>query len=79
MSLKEWKNGFFFYRHADIKEVMRQIGRWYNVDVVYEGVNPEQTYTGKIDRNLPLSEVLKILEQTNVHFRIEGMKLIILP
>lgn len=74
-----WKNGFFFYRHANIKEVMRQIARWYNVDVVYEGVNPEQTYTGKIDRNLPLSEVLKILEQTKVHFRIEGMKLIILP
>jgi len=74
-----WKNGFFFYRHASIKEVMRQIARWYNVDVVYEGVDPEQTYTGKIDRNLPLSEVLKILEQTKVHFRIEGMKVTILP
>jgi transmembrane sensor len=74
-----WKDGFFFYRHADITGVMRQLARWYDVEVVYEGANQGQTFTGKIDRNLPLSEVLKILEQTKVHFRIEGKKLVILP
>lgn len=74
-----WKDGFFSYRSTDIKGVMRQLSRWYDVDVVYEGVNPEQTFTGKIDRNLALSEVLKILEKTKAHFKIDGKKLIILP
>jgi transmembrane sensor len=74
-----WKDGFFFYRHAGITDVMRQLARWYDVEVVYEGVNHGQTFTGKIDRSLPLSEVLKILEQTKVQSKIEGKKLVILP
>lgn len=75
-----WKDGFFSYRHTEIKGIMRQLSRWYDVEVVYEGVNPDQTFTGKIDRNLTLSQVLKILEQTKVHFRIEdGKRLVILP
>ena len=75
-----WKNGFFSFRQTDIKGIMRQLSRWYDVEVRYENVNPAETFTGEIDRNLNLAEVLKILEKTRVHFRIEeGRKLVILP
>lgn len=75
-----WKNGFFSFKATDVKGIMRQLSRWYDVDVRYEGVDPTETFSGKIDRNLPLSEVLKILKKTRVHFRIEeGKKLIIQP
>ena len=59
---------------------MRQLSRWYDVDVVYQGVDPQETFTGKIDRNLTLSQVLKGLEETKLRYRIEnGRKLVILP
>ena len=75
-----WKNGFFSFRQTDIKGIMRQLSRWYDVEVRYENVNPTETFTGEIDRNLTLAEVLKVLEKTRVHFRIEeGRKLVILP
>jgi hypothetical protein len=75
-----WKNGFFSFRQTDVKGIMRELSRWYDVEVRYEGINPTETFTGEIDRNLTLSEVLKILEKTRVHFRIEeGRKLVILP
>jgi ferric-dicitrate binding protein FerR (iron transport regulator) len=75
-----WKNGFFSFRHSTIPEMMRQLSRWYDVEVGYEGVVTGQEFTGKIDRNLSLAEVLKILEQTRVHFKMEGeRKIRIMP
>ncbi len=58
---------------------MRQIERWYDVSVAYEGVPHEMEFGGKISRNSNLSEVLKILEISKVHFRIEDKKIIVMP
>jgi ferric-dicitrate binding protein FerR (iron transport regulator) len=66
-----WKNGFFQFEKANIKTVMRQLSRWYNVDVTYEGVASERTFSGKINRSVNASEVLEILQFTGVNFRIE--------
>jgi hypothetical protein len=74
-----WKNGFTAFKSADIKSIMRQVARWYNVDVVYEGAIPERTFTGGISRNANLSELLHLLEVSKVHFRIDGNKLIVMP
>jgi transmembrane sensor len=75
-----WKNGFFSFRGNDVKGIMRQLSRWYDVDVKYEGISPVATFTGKIDRNLTLAQVLKVLETTRIHFRIQqDRKLIIMP
>lgn len=74
-----WKNGYFSFNHADLKTVMRQIARWYDVDISYEGHVPDRSFGGKIDRNSNASEVLKILEESNVHFTIEGKKIIVKP
>lgn len=74
-----WKNGFFQFNEADLKTVMREIGRWYDVEIVYEGKVPQPVFAGKLSRNANASEVLKVLEQNQVHFRIEGKKIIVTP
>jgi transmembrane sensor len=74
-----WKNGFTAFKSADIKSIMRQVARWYNVDVVYEGAIPQRSFTGGISRNARLSELLHLLEISKVHFRMEGNKLVVIP
>lgn len=74
-----WKNGLFFFNRASLSTVMRQIARWYDVQIVYEGDIPDMEFGGKISRNNNVSEVLKILELSKVHFRIDGKKIIVMP
>lgn len=74
-----WKNGYFSFNRADLKTVMRQIARWYDVDISYEGQVPERSFGGKIDRNNNASEVLRILKESKVHFSIDGKKIIVKP
>jgi transmembrane sensor len=75
-----WKQGRFAFNRADLPTVMRQLARWYNVDVTYEGKIPERHFTGRIGKSLTLDQVLKGLTQARVHYSIEtGNKLIIRP
>lgn len=75
-----WKNGAFHFKDEDIKTVMRQLARWYDVEVIY-GDNQQQGvhFGGVISRNTNLSEVLKMLELSDVRFKIEGEKIIAVP
>ena len=72
-----WKNGMFQFNNADIKTIMRQISRWYNVDIEYSGQVPTSTYHGRISRNSNASAVLKILELSGIDFTIERGKIIV--
>jgi transmembrane sensor len=75
-----WKNGLFRFRETGIRELMRQVERWYNVEVVYETNGKDQDFTGIVSRNEPVSVLLHTLELTGtVHFRIDGRKIIVLP
>jgi transmembrane sensor len=75
-----WKNGLFDFTDAGLQTVMRQLSRWYNVDVTYEGNIPPRQFTGMIGRSLTLNQVLKGLAMERVHYQIEeGNKLIITP
>jgi transmembrane sensor len=74
-----WKNGLFNFNNADIKTVMRQLARWYNVEVVYDGPLSTEKFEGEIPRNSTLAEVFKILELSAVHFKVEGRKVIVMP
>lgn len=74
-----WKNGKFQFNQADIKTVMRQIARWYDVEVVYEGPVSNEKFEGEIPRNSSLTDVFKILELSSVHFKTEGRKVIVMP
>lgn len=66
-----WKNGVFRFDKADIYTVMRQISRWYNIEVVYEGEVSYESFYGEIQRNYDLNEVLNVLKVGGVEFRIE--------
>ncbi|MBN9384932.1 MAG: FecR domain-containing protein [Chitinophagaceae bacterium] len=74
-----WKNGYFSFRHADVPTVMHQLQRWYDVTIEYKGSIPDIRFAGDIPRNLNASQVLKILEKANVHFTIDGNKIIVTP
>jgi hypothetical protein len=75
-----WKNGALSFNNADLKEVMRSLSRWYDVDVEYQNVSFNQTFIGELPKSLTLIEVLKALELTgNLRFGIEGKKIIVLP
>jgi transmembrane sensor len=72
-----WKNGVFNFQHADIKTVMKQFARWYDVDVEFEGQLPDAVITGEVSRNVNASQALKILSYLSINYRIEGKKIII--
>lgn len=72
-----WMNGWFIFNATDIEDIMRQISRWYDVDVVYEGKINKETFTGMVNRNSNVSQVLKIMEQAGIKFKIEGRKIIV--
>ncbi len=74
-----WKNGQFHFRKMDIATVLRQVERWYDVEVVYEGPKTTDLFTGDLPRTSTLTELLTILQYANVHFRLEGQRLTVLP
>ena len=75
-----WKNGAFNFENRGLKEVMRQLARWYDLDVVYEPGVKDFRFGGEMSRNVPLSSLLKGLKDMEVHFRIENEhKLVVMP
>lgn len=74
-----WREGLFPLEGAGIEDIMRQIARWYDVDIVYQG-EVKQQFVGRIPRNMKLSAVLKVLESTGwVHFSISGKTVTVAP
>ncbi|MDR6940193.1 FecR family protein [Mucilaginibacter pocheonensis] len=67
-----WKNGVFSFANEDIRGVMRQVSRWYNIDVVYEGDMPTEKFFGEISRSSNLTDVFRILELNNMRFAVQG-------
>ncbi len=70
-----WKNGLFTYNGADMETIMRQVSRWYGVEVAYED-KIEDEFVADLPRDVPISKLLNALEGTGkVHFKIEGKKI----
>lgn len=69
-----WKNGDFQFDGDDIRSVMRQISRWYDVEVVYSGEISGGTYSGEVSRNTNLTNVLKVLSLSGVRFTVDHNK-----
>jgi transmembrane sensor len=71
-----WKNGIFEFDNLSLQTIMRQVARWYDVDIDYKVNMENQVYSGTISRQGNLSELLKLLEYTGtVHFTIDGKKI----
>ncbi len=74
-----WKDGVFDLNGVPFAELMRQVSRWYNIDVEYENGIPEVEFRGKMGRDVNLSRLLYFLEGTGIKFRLEkDMKKLIL-
>jgi len=72
-----WKNGNFLFRNTDLLTVMRQLCRWYDVDVEYQGTIVSRHYQGRISRNVPVSQVFEILKTSGINFIINGRTIIV--
>lgn len=74
-----WKNGLFYFENADVQTVMRLFARWYDVDIVYRGAISERRYSGEIHRDLTVLQALDLLNFANIHFSVEGRKIVVSP
>ena len=70
-----WKTGFFEFDNAGMNVIMRQVARWYDVDVAYGNEKNSRLFGGRISRSLPLSEILHMLEANGAKFSLEGRRL----
>ncbi|SKD05167.1 FecR family protein [Chitinophaga ginsengisegetis] len=72
-----WKTGFFEFDNANINVIMRQLARWYDIETDTRNAD-NRLFGGRINRNLPLSEMLKLLEASGAKFNLEGRKLTVI-
>lgn len=74
-----WKNGEFVFNDEALESIMRKVSRWYDVEVIYNGVDIYEEYGGSISRYDNLSKVLEKLELTGgIHFKIEGRRVTVM-
>lgn len=74
-----WKNGLFSFKGAELKNIMREISRWYDVNIEFESPVHEKFYA-EVSRNTNVSTLLKMLEETKaVHFKINANTIIVVP
>ncbi len=74
-----WKNGDFYFNNEGIESIMRQISRWYDVDIIYQGELTDEKFYGTISRSKNINQVLNVLEKTRgIHFKIEGRRILIM-
>ncbi|PWS33082.1 FecR family protein [Pedobacter paludis] len=75
-----WKDGKFKFTNKNIKVIMREIARWYNVEVAYQGDVDGKSFSGSVSRFDQIHKVLNLLESTNtIHFKVEGRRITVMP
>jgi ferric-dicitrate binding protein FerR (iron transport regulator) len=74
-AITAWKNGLFHFESADLQTILKQLARWYDIEVVYEGKISNEKFFSIMKRSSTLNSVLKALQANGVQFRIEGKKL----
>ena len=72
-----WKEGLFHFNKADLKTVMKEISRWYDVDVEFKDAGKRRVFKGEMQRDLELSQVIKILNKHHINIELSGRKMIV--
>jgi transmembrane sensor len=72
-----WKNGMISFVDAPLDAVMRQIARWYDVEISFRGTAPEKRFFGLLDRNVPLSVILEYLEGQGIQSSVQGRHVVL--
>lgn len=70
-----WKDGLFQFDRVELDVLMRQLGRWYDVEVEYVGTYPQDEFVGKIERSEDIHNILDILKAGEVNVTLKGRKL----
>lgn len=76
-----WKEGLFYFKDADMTTVMKQVARWYDIEVQFENKSAgkiKKQFTGKVARNVKIEELLDMLHYAGVDYRIAGRKVTII-
>jgi transmembrane sensor len=74
-----WKNGYFQFEKSDVQSVMRQVSRWYNTDVGYNGTIPTKQYTGKIPRSVNVAKLIEMLSYSGIHCEVAQNQITVNP
>jgi transmembrane sensor len=74
-----WKNGSFSFDNDNIQTVMRQLSKWYDVEIKYQGEPTHTVFGGTMRRTLSLQQVLSALSRYDVRFQLKGRTLVVLP
>ncbi len=72
-----WKEGNFYFNQSDLKSILRQVSRWYDVEIIYEGPLKNRKFFGVVKRSRSLSRVLMLLKNNDIKFKVEGKKLFV--
>ncbi|TDQ76341.1 FecR family protein [Sphingobacterium yanglingense] len=72
-----WKKGEFYFENTPLTDMLKQLSRWYDVEVVYERKVPNERFSGAMSRNVTLQTVLRLLKISEINYRLEKNKLII--
>lgn len=74
-----WKNGKFQFRNENIKDLMRKLARWYDIEIVYDGQMTNKDFSGSVSRFDHISKILDVLQATNtIHFKVEGRRITVM-
>jgi ferric-dicitrate binding protein FerR (iron transport regulator) len=74
-----WKRGLFRFNSAHIDVIMRELSRWYGIEVKYDGRITTEVFYGRLSRDMSINEVLRVLQRSNkVSFKIEGRRVTVL-
>ncbi|SEW52566.1 FecR family protein [Chitinophaga arvensicola] len=74
-----WRNGQLSFGGADIKSILRDVERWYNVDVIYTGTIPDRRFGGLMDKQVPLPVILEFLNENGIHATLKGRTVTVTP
>jgi transmembrane sensor len=72
-----WKDGIFEFSDEELPVILRQISRWYNIDVEYQGTVPTDRFTGRVSRNTTLSGLLKILKLSDIQLTVSENNIVV--
>lgn len=75
-----WKDGYFIFKETNLRDIMNQISRWYDVEIEYQCDTRDKSFGGIYSKDKDINELLKGLELTKlVHFKIEGRRIVVTP
>ncbi|MEC3879459.1 FecR family protein [Parapedobacter sp. 10938] len=72
-----WKDGHFNFDNTTLADMMKQMERWYDVEVIFESGVPNEQFSGTMSRDVSLQTVLELLHISGINYRIQGNDLII--